>query len=282
MSEPGPPTALAGIAVPTGVVVSWTPDVDADSADVRVDGGAISSVVDPETSVTGVPPGPHRLEVRSVNVDGVSAWVAFLFTVTAARARFPERVLAGLGETFRDRAGAELVDLVYGLCTAATATDDLLAPAASGFPLVLDLDESPLPAWLGQATGTPVPAGLSLVEARALIRDRPRWRRGTPAAMLAAIQAAIPGRLVAIDERFGGDAYALRVRVFDATGDELDKAETAALAHKPVGIVMTVINVAGATYQHMLEEHTPYSDFSVDFPSYAAATGHDPEGGTTP
>lgn len=85
-----------------------------------------------------------------------------------------------------------------------------------GWARELDPDLTLSPAWLGQFVGVTVPDGLSLADARARVLERASFRRGTPAALVAAAQAQLTGsRRVDLFER-DGSAYQLRVRTYEA------------------------------------------------------------------
>lgn len=192
---------------------------------------------------------------------------------------FTDRVLEALGPAFRERAGELLPDLVAALCGELDAVDDLMSPGNRTWAKVFDLDVTPYPALIGQAAGTPVPAGLSLEQQRAYVRARTSWRRGTPAAMAAAVQALLTGtQRVDIIER-DGTPWRLSIRVWQpettATAAEIRAAAT---TQKPVGIVIDQIHIdPGASYRHMRDEHGPtYADLT-DFLTIRPIARHVPE-----
>lgn len=189
------------------------------------------------------------------------------------------RVLAGMGAAFRRRAGDLLDPIVGALTSQHDEVDRLLGTGDRPWQPAFDLDTTPIPAWLGSITGTPVPGGLSLDAQRAYVRDRPAARRGTPRAMRAAVRATLRGsQRVNLVERDGGDAYALRVQVYAAEVLDAAATEQAARSQKPVGLVLTVETLTGATYAHMRDLHGPsYADFTARYPTYADARDHVPE-----
>lgn len=200
---------------------------------------------------------------------------------TFANASVTERVLAGLGEAFAERAGDLLPSLVDGFAVGLSAVDDRLAPTARGWARVFDLDSTPDPRWLGAVTGTRITDGtLSRPEVRDLIRSRPAWRRGTPAALEAAVRAALVGdQRVTLIER-DGSPWALTVQVYisDLPAGGVDPVKAAIATQKPVGIVATLDVIDGSTYAHMATVHGPaYTDFETDFATYADARDHLPE-----
>jgi hypothetical protein len=82
-----------------------------------------------------------------------------------------------------------------------------------GWSMLLDLERAPEKAlpWLAQFVGVRIAAGLTDQQQRDWIAGTANWRRGTLAAMTAAVQATLSGsKQVIIRERFGG-AYKLNV-----------------------------------------------------------------------
>lgn len=194
---------------------------------------------------------------------------------------FSDRVVEALGPAFAERAGALLVPLVDGLTSEVAATDALLSPAGGdAWPVAFDLDTTPLPAWLGQTAGTRVPGGLTRQQQREYVQDRRAWRRGTPAAIRAAVAATLRGsRRVELVER-DGSPWHLTVQVYasEVPGGDSAPVLAAALSQKPVGIVVDVQVLTGATYEHMTTAHGPtYADFAAAFPTYDQARDHIPE-----
>lgn len=194
---------------------------------------------------------------------------------------FSDRVVDALGPAIAAHAGALLEPLVDGLTREVAATDDLLGTAGDDpWPVAFDLDATPHPAWLGQAAGTRVPAGLTLQQQREYIRDRRAWRRGTPAAIKAAVATALRGsKRVELVER-DGSPWRLTVKVYNSEVPNGDTAPVLAAANtqKPVGNIVTVTVLTGATYDHMRLSHGPtYTDFTAAFPSYDLARDHVPE-----
>lgn len=194
------------------------------------------------------------------------------------------RVLDALGDTYRRRAGALLAPVVESFVGPAVDLDQLLEPTDRGWSRIYDVDETPAPATLGAATGTPIPSGLTLEQQRTYLREQPGRRRGSAASIIAAARAAAPGRQVDLFER-NGSPWQLEVRL---TGGPADAPTIAAVTaavqrQKPVGIILTVTVVAGASYQHFINHHGPtYADEMAAFDTYDLMTTHIPEGGTTP
>jgi hypothetical protein len=198
---------------------------------------------------------------------------------------FADRALDAMGEAFRDRAGPLLPPIVEALTDPAADVDDLLAPTGpSDVPRWSDLDETPIPATLGAATGTRIPSGLTLEQQRTFLREQPARRRGSAASIAAAARAAAPGRRVDLFERQGG-AYGLEVRLTGGTNDAatLAAVQAAVALQKPVGITLTVTFAPGATFNHVKTQHGPtLGQLATQFATLGALATHVPEGGTTP
>lgn len=195
-----------------------------------------------------------------------------------------DRILAALGEALRRRAGALLEDVVDGYAAPLAPVDELLQPTHRGWPAAFDVDATPDPAWVGEATGTSVPRGLSVEEKRDYVRDRASWRRGTPGAIKGAVGQLLTGtRRVDLFER-DGSPWHLRVRTYSAESAGLDEADLVAAAgtQKPVGITLEAEVALGASYDHVEAEWSSYDDFAAAYPNYDVASMHVPEEGTAP
>lgn len=183
-----------------------------------------------------------------------------------------DRVLDGLGPAYRAAAGALLDDLVAGLTSQLERVDELVQPTASGWAAVFDLDATPQPRWLGAATGTKVPGGLTTDQQRAFVRDRSAWRRGTVDAMAAAVRTLLTGgKHVWIDERFEADAWHVAIRVYapDATGLTEDQILAAAATQKAYGLVLDSVSYeAAVTYDDLSELYADYEDAETDWTAY--------------
>ncbi len=193
------------------------------------------------------------------------------------------RVLEALGQAFRDRAGEALPDLVQAYTDPVELANAHLSETARGWAGAFDLATTPDPRWLGKATGTDVPADLDQESAREFIQHRAHWRRGTTAALAAAISSRLQGsRRVDIYER-DGSPWRVRIRVQSGDLGDATLADLAAAAapQKPVGIVL-VFEVGGSSYDHLAAEHGTYEELAVEFPTYDALFAHTPEEGTIP
>lgn len=188
---------------------------------------------------------------------------------------FSDRALADLGPTFQRFAGPLLEPLMEAFTGPISDADDLLQPAegsAFGWPTFADIATTPQPWWYGQVVGVPVDKTLSLDAQRAIVLAHPNTLRGTPAAMIAAVQTLLTGlKRVNLVERVGGDPYALQVEVY--TPDLIDPATTtaqvlaAATTQKPVGIIITAVISAGDTYADVAGYGT-YAAVDAAVPDY--------------
>lgn len=196
-----------------------------------------------------------------------------------------QRIRDALGDAFARHAGPGLDPLLDGYADQLVPADQRLTLTAAGWAQAFDLALTPDPAWIGHLLGTQIPGGLSVEETRAFITGRAYWRRGTPAAMRAAVQPLLGGtQTVSLFER-DGSPWRLTLRVYETEvlpGVTLDQVQAAAATQKPVGIVLTCEIVPTASYQHFADVHGPaYSDVAADFPTYQSAEVHVPEEGTT-
>ncbi|MBB3041032.1 hypothetical protein [Nocardioides soli] len=179
-----------------------------------------------------------------------------------------ERVVDGLGPAFQKAAGPVLDDLAGGLTSELETADLLATPTPGGWSAAFDLVTTPDPAWLGSATGTTVPAGLTLEEQRAYVRERPAWRRGSLDAMASAVRTllAAPSR-VGFAERHDANAWRLRILVYAADASGITEAQVlaAAATQKPVGLVLDGVTVVPAvTYDDLAGMYDDYAALEVE------------------
>lgn len=196
------------------------------------------------------------------------------------------RVLAALGEAFARRSGETLDQLVDGLAAPMDDADARLRTTDRGWAAAFDLDQTPDPAWLGRAIGSPVPQGLAPEDARDYVRGRAYWQRGTPASIRAAVGNLLTGdRHVTLIER-DGSPWQLRVRVYEPevpVGVTVEQIAAAAATQKPVGIVLEAEIRPTASFAHFADEHGPtFADAAATFATFSDTRFHIPEEGTTP
>jgi hypothetical protein len=120
-------------------------------------------------------------------------------------------------------------------------------PEGPGWSLLLDLNRCPPEAlaWLGQFVGVRIPVGLTDAQQRAWILSMPGFKRGTPAAMIAAVQATLTGtKTVTLVER-DGDPYALTVKTIPAETPNQTQTTNAILSQKPAGLTLGTASATG-------------------------------------
>jgi len=143
---------------------------------------------------------------------------------------FAQRVLDGLGATMRQRAGAQLTDLVEAISSQLELVDEMLQPTERGWAAVFDASSTPAPKWLGVVTGTTVPPGLTVQQQRDYVATRPQWRRGTPAAIIAAVKDLLGGeKIVTLVER-DGSPWHLTIRMYKADAQGVTSEQILAAA----------------------------------------------------
>lgn len=141
-----------------------------------------------------------------------------------------------------------------------------------GWEIVFNLNECPSEAldYLGQFVGVHFDEGMTDAEKRAKIKERPAFRRGTPAAIEAAAKLHLTGKkFVFMQERFEGKAYRLLVRTFDSMTPDEERTRKDILSQKPAGIVLDYESTVMKTYAEILKEDPTYTDWLADG-TYAA------------
>lgn len=155
----------------------------------------------------------------------------------------------------------------------------IYANGYSAWGIIMDVDNAPFKAlpWLAQFVGVTVPprqAGETDeaydARIRAYIRATPGFDRGTPDAMMAAIQQTLTGtKTVYIRERYGG---AYRIEIITKTNETPDPAATlrAILSQKPAGIQLTHSVLVGQDFQLLYQNNTT---FQAVYTKYATMQG---------
>lgn len=125
--------------------------------------------------------------------------------------------------------------------------------AGPGWSTLLDVDRAPAwaLAWLAQMVGVRVTRGASETVQRAEVRTAAGAARGTPASLVAAVQATLTGtRRVILRERYGSP-YRVRVETISAETPDPVAAEAAARAQKPAGLVLEFATITGQTWDSL-------------------------------
>jgi len=149
---------------------------------------------------------------------------------------------------------------------------------APGWSQLMDLPRCPTYAlqWLAQFIGVLLPIGLTDAQQRAYIAAAPGWKRGTPAAIIAAAQTHLTGnKLVTLRER-SPDAYSFDIHTL--TSETPNSAQTLAdiLAQKPAGINMTYSTWTGQDYQTIYSGNASYSPLFTGFLTYQGIVNNAP------
>lgn len=134
-----------------------------------------------------------------------------------------------------------------------------------GYGVLLDVDSCPASGlgYLGQYVGVAIPAGSSESTARALVRNKAGFQRGTAAAIIGAAQAWLTGtQSVSLFERTASngtvDAYHFILVVRPEEVVDLTKLTAAVSAVKPGGVMFTVSE--SDSYEWVQAVHTWAAD----------------------
>jgi hypothetical protein len=115
---------------------------------------------------------------------------------------------------------------------------------------LLDLWETPddFVDWLGYFKGVEPQTGLDPAAKRARIDEAAGFARGTPASLIAAAKSRLIGsQHVFLEERFGGNAWRLRITVYQSEilDGDVGALTAAILAVKPAGITLDTTTLPG-------------------------------------
>jgi len=172
---------------------------------------------------------------------------------------------------------------LHGLGYMLKQVDDIAKDGPNGEPgwsQIFDLERAKtewLP-WIGQLVGykvPPKPDSQTDAEYHAKQKERiitrSAYRRGTTELLLEVIQEHLGGsRRVIIEERYGGDPYAIKVWVFEAEIlTSIEEIKAAALAQKMAGLIMefSTLDTTG-DYNLLRASSTLYTDVTVTHPDY--------------
>lgn len=137
-----------------------------------------------------------------------------------------------------------------------------------GWQIVFDPENAPasvLP-YLAQFVGVQLLPSDSEERQREKITMPEQFKRGTPAAMLAAVEATLTGgRTVLMDEFFGGSAYALRIRTLASETPDEAVTEAAARSQKPIGITLDYSAVTGQDWNDVDTDHADWAAVEAAF-----------------
>jgi len=154
------------------------------------------------------------------------------------------------------------------------AVEDVVrdTPEGPGWSAVVDVARCPddwLP-WLGQFVGV-------VNGTRSAITEHNGFQRGTPAAIRAAAAMSLTGsKTVILQERFGGEAYALGVYTLDSETPDPAKVLADILTQKPGGIVLTYAHGAANTYAAVKAGYATYDAVRAGFRDYQHLAANQP------
>jgi hypothetical protein len=154
------------------------------------------------------------------------------------------------------------------------AVEDLArdTPEGPGWSSVVDIDRCPddwIP-WLGQFVG------VSNGNRQAILTHN-GFQRGTPAAIREAVATTLTGsKTVILQERFGGDAYALGVYTLDVETPNASATLASLIAAKPGALVLTYAHGAANTYGAVRAGYATYTAVKTAFRDYAHLAANQP------
>jgi len=163
----------------------------------------------------------------------------------------------------------------------ATAYDDVeiladVGPAGQvGWSIIVDINRVPdagLP-WLGQFIGVVLPPGLTAAQQRSAIQTAYGWRRGTPAALTAAIAPLLTGNKTVIFKERDGDPYTLTVITRSSETPNSAAVLAALTSQKPAGIILNYLTSTGFTYLELRATQATYTTTRTNYATYTALRG---------
>lgn len=126
--------------------------------------------------------------------------------------------------------------------------------------------------WLGQLVGVAVDTTLSVDNQRAQVIGVQGWARGTPASIIAAVQLYLTGtKYVVLQERLGGNAYALGIQTHSSETPILVDAMMAAIRKVlPAGMLLTMNTYVGQTFGQMLSTAPTFASVKTHWSTFDA------------
>lgn len=144
-----------------------------------------------------------------------------------------------------------------------------------GWSVIFNVDKCPPEAlpYLAQFVGVHFEDSLTVAQQRAKIKERPAFKRGTVAAILAAAKLHLTGaKFVYMEERTGGQAYKLLMRTFASQTPEPAVTLADILTQKPAGIVLDYATMIFKSYSEVKKEYGTYAVMKAKG-TYAKAIG---------
>lgn len=188
-----------------------------------------------------------------------------------------ERVYASI-PAYRKDEGDNSGWVMLHLCEAAVRTVQKATEAlrhdeiGSGWRRMLDPDRCPAWAldWLRQHIGHDrFPPDFTEQQKRDMIRDAPRFRRGTEAMIRASAGLHLTGdKTVFFFERHGG-SRSYTTAVLAAEAPDPDRVEAELAIQKPATFLWTHTVIGADTYADLHATHVDYAEVLADFDTYS-------------
>lgn len=135
-----------------------------------------------------------------------------------------------------------------------------------GWEVVFNVDTCPVEAlpYLAQFVGVHFEPSETVEQQRNKIKERPAFKRGTPASLVAAAKLRLTGgKNVYMEERFEGFAYRLLIRVLGKETPDPDGTKADILKQKPAGIKLVFEVVSMKTYAEIKADYEDYADYKA-------------------
>ncbi len=142
-----------------------------------------------------------------------------------------------------------------------------------GWEVLFDPDTCPAGAlpYLAQYVGVTLEPSLTEQQKRDKIRLPENFKRGTRPALIQAVQRTLTGaKTILIDERFGGSAYALRVRTLTGETPNATATQAAVVSQKPGGLVLTYQSVVGQDWNDVKIGDVSWANVATVYPDWQA------------
>lgn len=137
-----------------------------------------------------------------------------------------------------------------------------------GWGWLFDPDAAPDEAleWLRQFNGVAFAAFTDAATRRARLKSTDGFRRGTPAALLAAVRPLLTGtQTVYLTERWGGP-YGVRLATLASETPFPAAVSAAAMDQKPLGLVLTFQTLSGAQdFNALRDTHQDFADVAATY-----------------
>jgi hypothetical protein len=116
-----------------------------------------------------------------------------------------------------------------------------------GYSILVDPDRVPTEGipWLGQFVGVTITSGLSDADQRVQLIGLGNWKRGTVAALEAAVKPLLTGSQTIVVKERDTSPYHFEVYTLASETVDINKARAALLTQKPAGLVMNYFTYSG-------------------------------------